>query len=174
MCNKFLTAEVVDKLIKKNWHISFAESCTGGKCCGALVDEPGASAVLDVSFITYANEAKIKYLGVSPNAIEEFGVVSEPVAAQMACGAAENAKSQVAVGITGVAGPSGGTAAKPVGMVCLAWSWRDAHGTTHVRHTTMHLAGDRHAVRMQTVEHAIVGMQRICDAVSAGQSHVSI
>ena len=76
MCNKFLTAEVVDKLIKKNWHISFAESCTGGKCCGALVDEPGASAVLDVSFITYANEAKIKYLGVSPNAIEEFGVVS--------------------------------------------------------------------------------------------------
>lgn len=121
MCNKFLTAEVVDKLIKKNWHISFAESCTGGKCCGALVDEPGASAVLDVSFITYANEAKIKYLGVSPNAIEEFGVVSEPVAAQMACGAAENAKSQVAVGITGVAGPSGGTAAKPVGMVCFGF-----------------------------------------------------
>lgn len=121
MCNKFLTAEVVDKLIKKNWHISFAESCTGGKCCGALVDEPGTSAVLDVSFITYANEAKIKYLGVSPNAIEEFGVVSEPVAAQMACGAAENAKSQVAVGITGVAGPSGGTVAKPVGMVCFGF-----------------------------------------------------
>ena len=121
MCNKFLTAEVVDKLIKKNWHISFAESCTGGKCCGALVDEPGASAVLDVSFITYANEAKIKYLGVSPNAIEEFGVVSEPFAAQMACGAAENAKSQVAVGITGVAGPSGGTVAKPVGMVCFGF-----------------------------------------------------
>ena len=121
MCNKFLTAEVVDKLIKKNWHISFAESCTCGKCCGALVDEPGASAVLDVSFITYANEAKIKYLGVSPNAIEEFGVVSEPVAAQMACGAAENAKSQVAVGITGVAGPTGGTAAKPVGMVCFGF-----------------------------------------------------
>ena len=121
MCNKFLTAEVVDKLIKKNWHISFAESCTGGKCCGALVDEPGASAVLDVSFITYANEAKIKYLGVSPNAIEEFGVVSEPVAAQMACGAAENAKSQVAGGITGGAGPSGGTAAKPVGMVCFGF-----------------------------------------------------
>ena len=121
MCNKFLTAEVVDKLIKKNWHISFAESCTGGKCCGALVDEPGASAVLDVSFITYANEAKIKYLGVSPNAIEEFGVVSEPVAAQMACGSAENAKSQVAVGITGVAGPSGGTVAKPVGMVCFGF-----------------------------------------------------
>ena len=121
MCNKFLTAEVVDKLIKKNWHISFAESCTVGKCCGALVDVPGASAVLDVSFITYANEAKIKYLGVSPNAIEEFGVVSEPVAAQMACGAAENAKSQVAVGITGVAGPTGGTAAKPVGMVCFGF-----------------------------------------------------
>ena len=147
MCNKFLTAEVVDKLIKKNWHISFAESCTGGKCCGALVDEPGASAVLDVSFITYANEAKIKYLGVSPNAIEEFGVVSESVAAQMACGAAENAKSQVAVGITGVAGPSGGTVAKPVGMVCFGFF---INGSVHT--FTRHFGNiGRNQVRAESV-----------------------
>lgn len=121
MCKKFLTAEAVDKLVQKNWHISFAESCTGGKCCGALVDEPGASSVLDVSFVTYANEAKIKYLGVSPQTIEQFGVVSEQVARQMASGVAKNANSQVGVGITGVAGPSGGTAAKPVGMVCFGF-----------------------------------------------------
>lgn len=121
MCKKLLTAETVDKLVQKNWRISFAESCTGGKCCGALVDEPGASSVLDVSFVTYANEAKIKYLGVSPQAIEQFGVVSEQVARQMACGVAKSANSQVGVGITGVAGPSGGTAAKPVGMVCFGF-----------------------------------------------------
>ncbi len=121
MCKKFLTAETVDKLVQKNWHISFAESCTGGKCCGALVDEPGASSVLDVSFVTYANEAKIKYLGVLPQTVEQFGVVSEQVAHQMACGVAKNANSQVGVGITGVAGPTGGTAAKPVGMVCFGF-----------------------------------------------------
>lgn len=121
MCKKLLTAETVDKLVQKNWRISFAESCTGGKCCGALVDEPGASSVLDVSFVTYANEAKIKYLGISPQAIEQFGVVSEQVARQMACGVAKSANSQVGVGITGVAGPSGGTAAKPVGMVCFGF-----------------------------------------------------
>ncbi len=121
MCKKLLTAETVDKLVQKNWRISFAESCTGGKCCGALVDEPGASAVLDVSFVTYANEAKIKYLGVSPQTIEQFGVVSEQVAGQMACGVAKIANSQVGIGITGVAGPSGGTVAKPVGMVCFGF-----------------------------------------------------
>ncbi len=121
MCKKLLTAETVDKLVQNNWRISFAESCTGGKCCGALVDEPGASAVLDVSFVTYANEAKIKYLGVSPQTIEQFGVVSEQVAGQMACGVAKIANSQVGIGITGVAGPSGGTVAKPVGMVCFGF-----------------------------------------------------
>lgn len=112
---------VVDKLIKKNYHISFAESCTGGMSCAALVSIADASKVLDVSFVTYANEAKMKYLGVKDETIEQFGVVSEEVASQMAVGVAKEAGSEVGVGITGVAGPGGGTKDKPVGMVCFGF-----------------------------------------------------
>lgn len=112
---------VVDKLIEKNYHISFAESCTGGMACAALVSVADASKVLDVSFVTYANEAKMNYLGVDAAAIEKYGVVSEAVAAQMAQGVAKEAGSEVGVGITGVAGPGGGTKDKPVGMVCFGF-----------------------------------------------------
>lgn len=112
---------VVNKLIEKGYHISFAESCTGGLACGALVDVADASKVLDVSFVTYANAAKIKYLGVKAETIEQYGVVSEEVARQMAEGVAKEAGSHVGVGITGVAGPSGGTKDKPVGMVCFGF-----------------------------------------------------
>lgn len=112
---------VVRKLIEKNFHISFAESCTGGMVSAALVSVADASKVLDVSFVTYANEAKIKYLGVDADAIEQYGVVSEEVASQMAAGVATEAASEVGVGITGVAGPGGGTKDKPVGMVCFGF-----------------------------------------------------
>lgn len=116
-----LEEELVNLLIKKGYHISFAESCTGGLCCAALVNVANASKVLDVSFTTYANEAKIKYLVVNESTIREFGVVSEEVAREMALGVANAAKSEVGVGVTGVAGPSGGTAKKPVGMVCFGF-----------------------------------------------------
>lgn len=112
---------VVNKLIEKNYHISFAESCTGGLACAALVSVADASKVLDVSFVTYANEAKMQYLGVNDITISEHGVVSEEVARQMAEGVARTAGSEVGVGITGVAGPGGGTKAKPVGMVCFGF-----------------------------------------------------
>ena len=113
--------ELVKRLIEKNYHISFAESCTGGLAAATLVSVADASKVLDVSFVTYANAAKIKYLGVKEQTIEEKGVVSEEVAAQMAAGVATEAGSQIGVGITGVAGPSGGTPDKPVGMVCFGF-----------------------------------------------------
>lgn len=116
-----LEEQVVNKLIEKNYHISFAESCTGGLCCGTLVNVSNASRVLDMSFVTYANEAKIALLGVSADTISSFGVVSEEVAAEMASGVAAKAGCQIGVGITGVAGPTGGTAAKPVGMVCFGF-----------------------------------------------------
>lgn len=112
---------VVNQLIKKNYHISFAESCTGGMVCAALVSIADASKVLDVSIVTYANEAKMKYLGVKDETIGQFGVVSEEVASQMAAGVAKEAGSEVGVGITGVAGPGGGTKDKPVGMVCFGF-----------------------------------------------------
>ncbi len=113
--------KVVQKLIDKNYHISFAESCTGGLCCAELVGVADASRVLDVSFTTYANEAKIDFIGVSADTISEFGVVSEQVAAEMCRGVAETAKSEIGVGVTGVAGPGGGTDKKPVGMVCFGF-----------------------------------------------------
>ena len=116
-----LEEQVVDLLIEKGYHISFAESCTGGLCCGTLVNVANASKVLDVSFTTYANEAKIEYLGVKEDTIQKYGVVSEEVAREMALGVAKAADSEVGVGVTGVAGPTGGTAKKPVGMVCFGF-----------------------------------------------------
>lgn len=117
-----LEEQVVDKLIEKGYHIAFAESCTGGLCCGTLVNVTNASKVLDMSFVTYANEAKIKLLGVNADTILTNGVVSEEVAFEMAKGVAEEADCEVGVGVTGVAGPGGGTAKKPVGMVCFGFS----------------------------------------------------
>ncbi len=114
--------QVVDLLIAKNYHISFAESCTGGLACGELVNVADASKVLDVSFVTYANDAKVDYLSVDKALIEKYGVVSEQVAYEMAKGVSKRAGSEVGVGITGVAGPTGGTKNKPVGMVCFGFS----------------------------------------------------
>lgn len=113
--------KTVELLMDKKYRISFAESCTGGMCCAALVDVTNVSQVLDVSFVTYANEAKIKFLGVKADTILQYGVVSESVACEMAQGVANTAGSQVGVGVTGVAGPGGGTAKKPVGMVCFGF-----------------------------------------------------
>lgn len=111
-----LYEKAVAKLIRRGFHISFAESCTGGLCCGALVSVADASKVLDVSFVTYANEAKMHYLGVRDETITDYGVVSEQVAREMASGVAKTAQSEVGVGITGVAGPTGGTAKNQ-------WEW---------------------------------------------------
>jgi len=113
--------KLVNRLIEKGYHIACAESCTGGLLCGSIVNVPNASAVLDCSFITYANEAKIKYLGVREETIAEYGVVSEEVVGQMAKGVAEQAGAQVGVATSGIAGPTGGTATKPVGMVCFGF-----------------------------------------------------
>ena len=115
-------AEKTEEILKnKGYHISFAESCTGGMAASSLVDVAGSSAVLDVSFVTYANEAKISYLGVDPETINSFGVVSEQVTAQMCEGVALRAGAQVGVGISGIAGPGGGTEKKPVGTVCFGF-----------------------------------------------------
>ncbi len=114
--------KLVDILIKLGYRITFAESCTAGLAAAKLVNVPDASKVLDVSFVTYANEAKVKYVGVSEKSIEQFGVVSEQVAGEMALGAANAMGSEVGVGISGIAGPTGGTEEKPVGMVCFGIS----------------------------------------------------
>ena len=112
---------LVEKLMAKGYKRSFAESCTGGMLASTIVDVPNASSVLDMSFVTYSNESKIKLLGVSENLISEFGVVSEEVALKMAFGVSKKANSHVGVGVSGIAGPTGATATKPVGMVCFGF-----------------------------------------------------
>ncbi len=120
-CTESLQERLVRLLKERGLRICFAESCTGGLAAAGLVSVPDASCVLDVSFVTYANEAKIEYLGVSLEDIRQYGVVSEQVARQMAVGAAKRSRAQVGVGITGIAGPGGGTQEKPVGTVCFGF-----------------------------------------------------
>ena len=109
---------VVNKLIDLDYHIACAESCTGGLVCANIVNVPNASSVLNASFITYAHEAKYKYLNVSEELVTKLGVVSEEVAGQMALGVAKETGAEVGISTSGIAGPTGGTATKPVGMVC--------------------------------------------------------
>ncbi len=115
------TETVVALLKEKNYHISFAESCTAGLAAAALVSIPGTSDVFDASFVTYANEAKIRFVGVSPDTLAAHGAVSEQTAAEMARGCAMTSGAEIGVGISGIAGPDGGTAKKPVGTVCFGF-----------------------------------------------------
>lgn len=119
--SKQIEERVVEILQKRGMRISFAESCTGGLCSARLVGVANASAVFDAGVVTYANEAKIRYLGVCPELIESYGVVSEPVVGEMARGVALAQNAQVGVGVSGIAGPSGGSAEKPVGTVCFGF-----------------------------------------------------
>lgn len=113
--------KVVLMLKKRGFRIAFAESCTGGLATARLVGVAGSSAVLDASVVTYANKAKVQYLGVDEKIIDKFGVVSEPVAKAMAGGVRKFGNAQIGVGITGIAGPDGGSDEKPVGTVCFGF-----------------------------------------------------
>lgn len=115
--------EKLFNLLKKyNLKISVAESCTGGLVAGKIINVSGASEILDMSFVTYANRAKVELLGVDESTLEKFGAVSEEVAGQMAEGVKKKAGADVGLSTSGVAGPTGGTKRKPVGMVCFGVS----------------------------------------------------
>jgi nicotinamide-nucleotide amidase len=133
-----------------------AESCTGGWVAQAVTAVPGSSGWFDRGFVTYSNAAKHEVLGISKKILKKFGAVSEETAREMARGALAHSRAGVAVAVTGVAGPSGGTAAKPVGMVCFAW----ARGR-RVLAETRRFRGGREAVRRQSVLHALEGVLRI-------------
>lgn len=141
--------KLVHLLMNRGLRISFAESCTAGKAAARLVNAADASRVFDAAFVTYANEAKTEFLGIDPALIAAWGVVSEPVAIAMAQGAARAARAQLGVGISGIAGPGGGTPQKPVGTVCFGFT---VDGATHG--ATVHF-GDlgRNAVRDAAVEY---------------------
>lgn len=137
--------------------IATAESCTGGLIAGALTAVSGSSDVVERGFVTYTNESKTAMLGVPAPLIAVHGAVSEPVALAMAEGALAHSPADLAVAVTGVAGPTGGTPEKPVGLIHLAAARRGGV-TRHERHV---FAGDRAAVREQTVETALRMVERL-------------
>jgi len=112
---------------QRGWKLATAESCTGGLVAALLTEIPGSSDVVERGFVTYSNEAKQELLGVPATTLEEFGAVSEATARAMALGALTHSRAQVAVSITGVAGPGGGSVAKPVGLVHFACAGPDGH-----------------------------------------------
>ena len=138
------------RLLARRHLLATAESCTGGMIAAACTDLSGSSQWFERGFVTYSNEAKAEMLGVPPGLIEEHGAVSEPVARAMADGALAHSRAQVSLAVTGVAGPTGGTKAKPVGTVWFAWC---VGGETHSE--MQHFAGDRAAVRVATVRYAL-------------------
>ncbi len=146
---------VVELLRARGLTLALAESCTGGLLCARLTDVPGASAVLERGYFTYSNRAKAEELGVLPSLIERYGAVSEQVAAAMAAGARAAASTDVGVGITGIAGPDGGTREKPVGLVYLALA--GAAGGA-VRRSLF--AGGRERVRFQATQLALEMLRR--------------
>jgi len=148
-----IAQQVTDALLEKGERMATVESCTGGGIAKLMTDLAGSSAVFECGFVTYSNESKQQMVGVSSAALEEFGAVSEQVAAEMASGALKRANADITVSVTGVAGPEGGTDYKPVGTVCFAWAYNASLLTE-----TRHFSGDRQAVREQTIEYALQGV----------------
>ena len=149
-----LVAQLAQALTHRGWMMAAAESCTGGLIAAACTELAGSSIWFDRGVVTYSNEAKVDLLGVPVELIAQYGAVSEPVALAMARGALAKSNAQIAVAVTGVAGPGGGSADKPVGTVWLAWAVlnKPVHAECHV------FDGDRAAVRAATVRCALQGV----------------
>lgn len=149
------TQTLASMLIARDWKIALAESCTGGLVCATLTDLAGSSAWFERGYITYSNEAKTDCLGVPAELIESFGAVSEQVANAMASGALKASGANVAISITGIAGPSGGSTAKPVGTVCFGWAIQSSATDSRLICKTMHFDGDRGSIREQAKDYAL-------------------
>jgi nicotinamide-nucleotide amidase len=145
-----LVAALAERLRALGWRMATAESCTGGLIAAACTDLAGSSDWFERGFVTYSNAAKHELLGVDAALIAQHGAVSEPVARAMAAGARRHAPVQCALAVTGVAGPGGGSVAKPVGTVWFGWALPDRVWTAMHR-----FDGDRAAVRARTRDHAL-------------------
>ena len=143
-------------ILKKNqWQLTTAESCTGGLLASYCTEIPGSSLWFERGFVTYSNLAKQEMLAVPKHLIEEYGAVSEPVAAAMAVGALQHSAAHFAVSITGVAGPGGGTIKKPVGTVCFGWA---AQQFLSPKTITKHFSGNREEIRLAACYEALTGI----------------
>ena len=138
--------------------ITVAESCTGGSLSSSLTSIPGASRYFNCGFITYSNESKINMLNVDSQTIELFGAVSEKVANEMAMGAGQNSQSELAISVTGIAGPSGGTPDKPVGMVCFGFYVKGDVSTT-----TQFFSGVRSEIVSESIAFALTKLTSIIE-----------
>jgi nicotinamide-nucleotide amidase len=145
--------KLAERLNALQWQMATAESCTGGLISARCTDLAGSSAWFDRGFVTYSNDAKIQMLGVPTALISSHGAVSEAVAHAMAIGAVYRSSAQVSVAVTGVAGPSGGSAEKPVGTVCFGWCINGVVDTARIR-----FDGERDQIRQATVLHALEGL----------------
>ena len=157
-----LCARLADVLLAKGWQLATAESCTGGMIAAACTDLSGSSNWFERGFVTYSNAAKTESLGVSGTLIETHGAVSEEVVRAMAEGAVRHSRAQVSLAVTGVAGPTGGSKAKPVGTVWFGWS---VNGQLHSE--LQHFGGDRAAVRAAAVRHAVQRLLVLLQALGA-------
>jgi len=144
-----LARRVITENIAAKRKVAVAESCTGGLVCAALTEIAGSSAVLDRGFVTYSNEAKQQLLGVSDDILDAFGAVSPATAWAMAQGAIEHSDADVAVAISGIAGPEGGTAMKPIGTVVFACAHRSQHKETINAEQRLLDGKDRSEIRLQ-------------------------
>ncbi|HHI94886.1 MAG TPA: CinA family protein [Gammaproteobacteria bacterium] len=154
-----LAQQAADALRARRWLLTTAESCTGGGIAVALTDIAGSSQWFESGFVTYSNQAKQDMLGVRHETLMKHGAVSEATVAEMVAGALARSNAQLAVAVSGIAGPAGGTPGKPVGMVCLAWQ---AEGMMPVVRTE-YFSGDRAAVRAEAVKHALRGVLELCN-----------
>jgi nicotinamide-nucleotide amidase len=149
-----LSAELGTLLSARGWRVTTAESCTGGMVAAAITATSGSSGWFDFGYVSYSNRAKTDLLGVAPETIAQHGAVSEATAVAMAEGAIARSGADLAVAVTGVAGPTGGSASKPVGMVCFAWA---ATGRA-TRARTRRFLGDRAEVRLASAVAALEGL----------------
>lgn len=154
-----LARTVGERLKRAGGVLVTAESCTGGWAAQAVTSVAGSSDWFDRGYVTYSNDAKRELLGVRAETLSRHGAVSEETAREMAQGALARGKGTVALAITGIAGPTGGSKEKPVGTVCFAWA--TARGS---RAETRHFSGDRESVRRQSVIHALEGVLKALDA----------
>ena len=149
-------AQQLGRLLKsKEKKIATAESCTGGWIAQIITEVSGSSAWFDRGFVTYSNAAKMEMLGVKSETLDNFGAVSAQTATEMVTGALAHSDADCAIAVTGIAGPDGGTAEKPVGTVFIAWAYKNQN----VKVVQKKLTGNRHEIRRQTVKIALVGVE---------------
>lgn len=156
-----LAERLGEALLARNLMLATAESCTGGWAAMAVTSVPGSSRWYERGFVTYSNAAKQDMLGVKPGTLAEHGAVSEAVVREMAEGAVARSGARVSLAVSGVAGPGGGTAAKPVGLVCLGWGLPDGE----LRSRCLRCQGGRQQVRREAVAQAFSGLLELLSSI---------